>query len=161
MWIYRQKCLREVLTQLWEAGKPHCLPFVKLEAQGRLVVPTQVRAPEPRSKDRRRWTAPAQAVWDRPSSAFSGSIQALNRWRVSAHTGEGDLPFSVPTQALPCTPSERRPYQLSAHLGPGKSAHKLNHHSHCSAVRSGHPLPQHWLSLRNGPSLLPWDGWER
>ena len=124
-----------------------------------MVVLTQVRRPEPRSKDRRRWTAQHRQCGFALPLPFL-FLKALNRWRVSAHTGEGGLPFSVPTQACSCTLSERRPYQLSGHSLVQASRH-INLTITDTAAREGaHPLPQRrLLHLRNGPSLLPWNGW--
>lgn len=97
-----------------EVGKPHCLPFVKLEAQEGwwFQLKSERLSQGPRTGEDRQ---PSSGSVGLPFLCLFCSIQALNRWRVSAHNEEGDLPFSVPTQALSCTPSERRPYQLSAH----------------------------------------------
>ena len=146
-----------------EVGKPHCLPFVKLEAQEGwwFQLKSERLSQGPRTGEDRQ---PSSGSVGLPFLCLFCSIQALNRWRVSAHNGEGDLPFSVPTQALSCTPSERRPYQLSAHPLVQASWH-INLTITATAVPGqgggeGHPLPQRWLlHLRNGPSLLPWDGW--
>ena len=88
------------------------------------------------------------------------SIQAPNRLRMPAHTGEGDLPYSVLTQALSHTHSEMRLYQLSAHPLIQSSRHINLTITVTAAPGEVYLLPQPRVPhLRNGLSLLPWDGW--
>lgn len=88
---------------------------------------------------------PAQAVWDRPFLCLFCSIQALNRWRVSAHTGEGDLPFSPNSSALMYTFRKKALAQALCHPLVQASRH-INLTITATAVPgSGAPTPQHCL----------------